>query len=111
MIARCRRVRCERVAGCEVAVSHLAKFGDCKVRCPGVAPCDLFLIILSEIGGNAKVNTNVFRSRVRERLRAIVGSLERIRRVEGNAPYHGVAARRKSVKSPCSVCEMSMARP
>jgi len=33
-----------------------------KVRCPGVAPCDLFLFILNEIGGNAKVNANVFRS-------------------------------------------------
>ena len=49
----------ERVAGCEVAVSHLAKFGDSKVRCPGVAPCDLFLIILYDFGGNADLDANV----------------------------------------------------
>ena len=59
VIVRCRRVRCERVAGCEVAVSHLAKFGDCKVRCPGVAPCDLFLIILRDFGGNADLDANI----------------------------------------------------
>ena len=52
-------MRCERVAGCEVAVSHLAKFGDCKVRCPGVAPCDLFLIILRDFGGNADLDANI----------------------------------------------------
>ena len=52
-------MRCERVAGCEVAVSHLAKFGDCKVRCPGIAPCDLFLIILRDFGGNADLDANI----------------------------------------------------
>ncbi len=52
-------MRCERVAGCEVAVSHLAKFGDCKVRCPGVAPCDLFLIILRDFGGSADLDANI----------------------------------------------------
>ena len=52
-------MRCERVAGCEVAVSHLAKFGECKVRCPGIAPCDLFLIILRDFGGNADLDANI----------------------------------------------------
>ena len=52
-------MRCERVAGCEVVMSYLAKFGDCKVRCPGVAPCDLFLIILRDFGGNADLDANI----------------------------------------------------
>ena len=40
-------------------MSHLAKFGNCRVRCSDVAPCDVFLIILRESGGNAKVDANV----------------------------------------------------
>ena len=52
-------MRHERVAGCEVDELHPAKFGDCRVRCLGVAPCDLFLIILRKSGGNAKVDANV----------------------------------------------------
>ena len=40
-------------------MSHLAKSGDCRVRCSGVAPCNLFLIILRKSGGNAKVDANV----------------------------------------------------
>ena len=52
-------MRHEAVARCEVAVSHLAKFGNCRVRCPGVAPCDISLIILRKSGGNAKVTANV----------------------------------------------------
>ena len=57
-IARCRRVRHEEVTGCEVVELHLAKFDDCRVRCSGVAPCDIFLIILRKSGGNAKVDAN-----------------------------------------------------
>ena len=57
-MARCCKVRHERVARCEVGVSHLAKFGCRRVRCSGVAPCDLFLIILRDSGGNAKVDAN-----------------------------------------------------
>ena len=53
------RVRCERVARCEVVVLHPAKFGNGRVRYSGVAPCDLFLIILRKSGGNAKVDANV----------------------------------------------------
>ena len=49
----------EGVAGCEVVESHLAKFGNGRVRCSGVAPCDLFLIILGKSGGNAKVDANI----------------------------------------------------
>ena len=49
----------ERVARCEVVVSHLAKFGDCRVRRPGVAPCDIFLIILGETEPGGKVDANV----------------------------------------------------
>ena len=49
----------ERVAGCEVVVSHLAKFGNGRVRCLGVAPCDLFLIISRDFGGNADLDANV----------------------------------------------------
>ena len=59
VVARGRRVRCARVAGCEVVVLHPAKFGNGRVRYSGVAPCDLFLIILSKSGGNAKVDANV----------------------------------------------------
>ena len=49
----------ERVARCEVAVLHLAKFGNGRVRCSGATPCDLFLSILRDFGGNAKVNANI----------------------------------------------------
>ena len=52
-------VQHERVAGCEVFVSHLAKFGNGRVRCPGVAPCDLFLIIFGETEPDGKVNANI----------------------------------------------------
>ena len=52
-------MRCARVAGCEVVVLHPAKFGNGRVRYSGVTPCDLFLIILSKSGGNAKVTANV----------------------------------------------------
>ena len=52
-------MRHERVAGCEVVVLHLAKFSCCRVRCSGVAPCDLFLIILRDFDGNADLDANV----------------------------------------------------
>ena len=56
---RCRRVRHEEVARCEVVVSHLAKFGNRKVQSSGVAPCDFLLIILRKFGGKGEVNANV----------------------------------------------------
>ena len=56
-------MRCERVAGCEVAESHLAKFGCRRVRLSGVAPCDLFLIILRDSSTDAKVDANITRAR------------------------------------------------
>ena len=37
-------------------------FGNGRVRCPGVAPCDLFLIILGKAEPEGKVDANVFRS-------------------------------------------------
>jgi len=53
-------VRHERVAGCEVAVLHLAKFGNGRVRCPGVAPCNLFLIIFGETEHEGEVDGNIW---------------------------------------------------
>jgi len=53
-------VQHERVARCEVAELHLAKFGSDRVRYSGVAPCDVFWIILGKSGGNAKVDANVY---------------------------------------------------
>ena len=58
-------MRHERVAGCEVVVSHLAECGSGRVRCPGVAPCGFFQIILRESGGNAKVDANITHARAR----------------------------------------------
>ena len=52
-------MRHERVAGCEVDELHPAKFGDCRVRCLGVAPCDLFLIIFGETELDGEVDANV----------------------------------------------------
>ena len=49
----------EDVARCEVAASHLAKFGNRRVQCPGVAPCDFSLTILPKSGGKGKVDANV----------------------------------------------------
>ena len=60
-MARCCRVQHEEVAGCEVDELHPAKFGSVRVRCSGVAPCDLFLIILHKSGDNAEVDANVLR--------------------------------------------------
>ena len=47
------------IAGCEVVESYLAKFGSGRVRCPGVAPCDVSLIILRDSGGDADLDANV----------------------------------------------------
>ena len=62
-IARCRKVRCERVAGCEVVELHLATFGCRRVRLSGVAPYDLFLSILCDSSTDAKVDANITRAR------------------------------------------------
>ncbi len=59
-IARYRKVQHERVAGCEVVVLHLAKFGNCRVRCSRVAPCDISLVILRKTGGTVKVDANIW---------------------------------------------------
>ena len=59
MIAGHRKVSHADVAGCEVVESHPAKFGSGRVRCSGVAPCDLFLNILRNFGDNADLDTNV----------------------------------------------------
>ena len=51
-MSKLRKVRSASFAGCEVDVSHLAKFSNRRVQSSGVAPCDLFLIILRKSGGN-----------------------------------------------------------
>ena len=53
------QVQLQGVAGCEVVESHLAMFGSGRVRHRGVAPCDLFLIILRDFGGKGEVDANV----------------------------------------------------
>ena len=59
VMSKLRKVRSASFAGCEVDVSHLAKFSNRRVQSSGVAPCDLFLIILRESGGKGKVDANV----------------------------------------------------
>ena len=59
MIAVHRTVRHADIARCEVVESHLVEFADDRVRCPSVAPCDLFLVILRDFGGNADLGANI----------------------------------------------------
>ena len=52
-------MRHAEVARCGVETSQGAKFGNRRVQCLGVAPCDLFLIILRKSGGRGEVDANV----------------------------------------------------
>lgn len=67
----------ERVAGCEVVVLHLAKFGNCRVRCSRVALCDISLVILRKTGGSVKVGANIW---IESFAAAMMGVLAPIRR-------------------------------
>ena len=49
----------ERVARCEVVVLHLAMFGNGRVRCSRVAPCEISLVILGEIEPDGNLNAKV----------------------------------------------------
>ena len=48
----------ERVARCEVVVLHLAMFGNGRVRCSRVAPCDISLVILGKTEPDGNVDAN-----------------------------------------------------
>ena len=63
MVSRLRKVRHEGFARCEVVASHLAKFGNRRVQCLGVAPCDLFLIVLRKSGGRGEVDAKPARNK------------------------------------------------
>lgn len=58
VIRRYRKVRFIDAARCEVAASHPAKSGNCKVRLPPIAPCQVSSVIFHKTDSNAFLTAN-----------------------------------------------------